>query len=302
MTTKEVLKQGLQKLKIKNIASADAEVLLMESLKKNNKNINKVWFYTNLDKNLEKSITNHYFKLIKRRQKHEPVAYITGHKEFYGLDFYVNKNVLIPRPETELLVEEALKEITNNCHLTPNTYAITDIGTGSGCIIVALATKSKIPRPRQAKQGGQNSKFKMYGIDISAEALKVARLNAKKHKVDKQIKFLQGNLLAPLPEKVNLIIANLPYVLKNEIEKLPEDIKKFEPKIAFYGKKDGLYYYRRLLKQVNSYLKPDGKLFLEIGYQQKETISKLIKDNLPQAKIKIIKDYAGWNRIILINT
>ncbi len=292
MNIKYALKLGQQKLKDKNISSAilDAEVLLARSF--SNKNINRAWLYINLNKELNKTVYNKYICLIKRREKYEPIAYITGYKEFYGLNFYVNKNVLIPRPETELLVEEVLKNFLKTYKLKPKNYTIAEIGTGSGCIIVALATKFKV----------QSSKLKMYGIDISEETLKVAQRNARKHKVDKKIKFLKGNLLNPIPEKMDLMIANLPYVSENEMKKLPADIKNFEPEIALYGGPDGLNYYRKLLKQVDNYLVPCGKIFLEIGYKQASLLKRLIKQNLPGSKIKIIKDYVHHNRIIKIET
>jgi len=292
MNVKEALKLAQQKLKDKNISSAelDAEVLLVRSF--SSKNINRAWLYSNLNKELSKTTYNKYICLIKRREKYEPIAYITGYKEFYGLDFCVNKNVLIPRPETELLVKEALKEILKTHKLKTKTYTITEIGTGSGCIIVALATKFKV----------QSSKIKMYSTDVSQKAIDIAKINAKKNKVSKQIYFLQGNLFTPLPGKVDLIIANLPYISKNEMKKLPPDIKNFEPKIALYGGPDGLNYYRKLLKHVDNYLAPCGKIFLEIGYKQASLLKRLIKQNLPESKIKIIKDYAYHNRIIKIET
>lgn len=178
---------------------------------------------------------------VGRRQKGEPIAYITGEKEFYGLKLKVDRRALIPRPKTEDLVLEALK-------LNPKSLA--DIGTGSGAVALALA--AHLP------------KATIYATDISEEALDLARENAGRLKLDGRIKFLRGNLAEPLPERVELITANLPYIMTPWLKTLPDEIKKFEPSLALDGGVDGLKYYRQLFEEAGSKLLPGGRVLYEL--------------------------------------
>jgi release factor glutamine methyltransferase len=229
--------------------------------------------------------------LIKRRLKHEPLAYILGEKEFYGLKFKVNRNTLIPRPETEMLVEEVLKEIKAKSY-------IVDIGTGSGNIIIAIAKNFQFPI----------SNFQLLGTDISKEALKIAKQNAKLNKVDKYIKFLHGNLLDPIIKKCSMfhapcsmiIIANLPYLSQKIYNSSPKDVKNFEPKKALFSKDEGLKHYKDMLKQIKNLAAKSYKLtaILEISPEQKPLISKFIKELFPKAKPEFKKDLAGKWRVM----
>ena len=229
-------------------SALDADILLSFVLKKS-----KEFLYTYPEKKLTKNQLAKFNQLINRRLKREPVAYLINRKEFYGLDFYVDKNVLIPRPLTESLVEQVIKEVGNK------KATIADIGTGSGCIAIAL--KKHLPQAT------------IYATDISPAALKVAKKNAKKHRV--KIKFLKGDLLKPfLPsrkatrpgrvafKKIDIIIANLPYLIKNQIK----NELKYEPKTALLG---GDKYIKELLRQVKKLNPPSGgqlkKIFLETG-------------------------------------
>lgn len=219
-------------------------------------------------------------ELIKRRLKHEPIAYILGEKEFYGLDFKVNEHTLIPRPETELIIEKVLA-------LNPKNSNIVDIGTGSGNIIIALA------KNLQAKN-------KFFGIDISSKALQIAKQNAKTNKVEKKIKFLKGNLLQPLTKnKIEnaIIIANLPYLSKKIYDATMPDVKKFEPKSALYSAEEGLAHYRKLFSQI----KFPAKIFIEFSPEQKSSLSKLAKELFPKAKLNFHKDLAQKWRILEIS-
>jgi len=228
--------------------------------------------------------------LLTRRVKHEPLAYILGHKEFFGLDFKVNKQVLIPRPETEMLVGLTLKELQAKSN-KPKTTVI-DIGTGSGNIIISLAKNLK-------------AKNKFIAVDISAQALKIAKHNAKFHKVDKKIKFIRSDLLSNRKifsssaiQQFNhlTIIANLPYLSSKIYHLTSRDIKNFEPKSALLSGIDGLDHYRKLLQQIKK-LTTDYKLkttnFLEFSPKQKPALQRLVKSVLPDAKIKFRKDLAG---------
>ncbi|MEA3464257.1 MAG: peptide chain release factor N(5)-glutamine methyltransferase [Patescibacteria group bacterium] len=293
LTAIELLKQ--HKIKFPHL---DAEILLSHVIKKP-----REYLLTHPEKQLAKiQIANYKFQIAKRA-KGKPVAYITGHKEFYGLDFYINKNVLIPRPETELMVDEALR-------ITRNVERVTfiDAGTGSGCIIITLAKllnrKSKI----------KNLKF--FAADISEPALTIARKNAKLHNVYKKIKFLHGNLLKPIINNFSIrqsasrrsgqnskfvITANLPYLTPAQIKNSPSI--KHEPKLALSAGQDGLKYYRQLFKQINQCLMVNNQclILIEIDPYQTIKIKQLIKKELAHSKIKIKKDLAGLNRLVIIN-
>lgn len=229
-------------------------------------------------------------KVMARRLKNEPLAYILEEKEFYGLNFKVNQHTLIPRPETELMVELALEEILKAQYPILNTI---DIGTGSGNIIVSLAHQLK------------NTSYQLpvtsyYGVDISKEALKIAKQNAKFHNLNKQIKFLHGNLLEPIVKSkiINhksslLILANLPYLSKDIYNACAENVKKYEPRTALYSATHGLAHYDELLGQIKLLIDTHQQsivLLIEISPEQKRLLPPLIKKYFPQAQSTFIKD------------
>lgn len=222
---------------------------------------------------------------INRCLLHEPIAYILEHGDFYGHDFYVNHHVFIPRPETELLVEEAIN-FAHNHSISQNEFILADIGTGSGAIAISVALA--LPQA------------KVYAIDITTSTLHVAHINCQRHHVTHQVTLLQGNLLEPLPEPVNVIIANLPYVKNHELRMLAPETIDFEPSVALIGGEDGLNVIRQLLNQIEGKICPGGCLLLEIGYGQKEPITSLINSHFAQASIEIIPDLAGIERIARI--
>ncbi len=231
---------------------------------------------------------------ISRRLKHEPIAYILGEKEFFGLPFKVNKSTLIPRPETEQIVDLTLNILkTKNQKLKTD---IIDIGTGSGNIIISLAYNIK-----------HKACNNFYGIDLSSDALKIAKQNARSNKVGKKIKFIQGNLLQPLFKKDlgnSIIIANLPYLSKKIYEETMPDVKNFEPKSALYSAKEGLAHYEELFSQINNFSSVNSHqftVFLEFSPEQKVKLNKLAKKYFPQAKLKFFKDLSGKWRILEIN-
>ena len=238
---------------------------------------------------------------LNRRIKGEPIAYILGHKEFYGLDFVVNKHTLVPRPETELMVDFTIKELRSKLRNT----TIVDVGTGSGNIIISIAKaieSFKFPV----------SSFKFIGIDISKEALAVAKKNARVHDVDKKINFLHDNFLSPLLKPASfklktenfIVIANLPYLSKEIYESAPHDVKDFEPKSALYSPSAGLSHYKKLLQQLEQFLVVSCKLsvvcYFEISPEQKTALLPVVKNILPDAKIKFHKDLAGKWRVCTI--
>lgn len=282
-TIKQSLQAASQKLKkTSETPLLDAEVILSYVLK-----TNRTKLFADLNKPLTKGQNKKFQVLINRRKKYEPVAYIIKQKEFYGLNFYINKRVLIPRPETEILIECVLKYQNTNS----KPKVLLDIGIGSGCIAVTLA--KYIPN------------IKIYASDISKAALNVAKINAKKHKVINKITFLKGNLLNPFNEiqkfKADIIVANLPYLSFEQYKKTKPDLK-FEPKKALYTTNKGLGLYKKLLQQSPIFLKNNGKIFLEINPEQLKEIKKETKKHFPKAKFITKKDLKELNRVIIIFT
>ncbi len=253
-------------------ASLEGEVLLRHIL-----GIDRTQLFSELDLNLTPSEEEILGRLVERRLQGEPSAYITGHREFYGLDFQVDHNVLIPRPESEILVEKAISLAQNRMIST-----IADIGTGCGAIAISLALN--LPE------------VKIYATDVSAAALEVARANCRKHGVENRISLLQGNMLEPVAEPVDLIIANLPYVRESELAR--SGPLSFEPVLALNGGPDGVSRINDLCHQLAGKLSYDGCVFIEIGQGQGETVSDLLRQVFPLAGIEITKDFAGIERVV----
>lgn len=232
-------------------------------------------------------------RLIARRKHHEPVAYLIGEKEFYGLSFFVNQHTLIPRPETELLVEEVLDQISNYKSQITNKVAVVDVGTGSGCIIISI-----VKHLLDSNNKLQITNFKFFATDISSGALRVARKNAQRHGVQKLISFSASDLLSQVVKKLHscdeiILLANLPYLSSTLYRESPPDVNKFEPKGALVSGSEGLDQYRRLFAQVKHLLR--GKkihFFLEISPEQASSL-----DFLPAPK-QILPDLAGRPRLV----
>lgn len=286
MTINQALNNTLKKLRRNNIPTPhfDTEILLSYVLKKA-----REYILSHPEKHLTKKQAVKYQTLINRRIKNEPIAYITGCKQFYGLNFIVNKHVLVPRPETELMVEEAICISRNKKHLT-----FVDVGTGSGCIVITLAELLKL-------------KAQYLATEISKLALNTAHKNARIHKVDKKITFLRGNLLEPVITKLKtleiknynlVILANLPYLTPAQI-KNSRSIQ-YEPKISLSAGPDGLKYYRQLFKQVKKITIKNTTILCEIDPSQVNIIKRIIKNKLPKSKIQIKKDLAGLNRLVIV--
>jgi len=232
MISSEALQSATQTLLGARIADAfiEAELLLGHVLR-----MSKTQLHTGPEKGLSSAETKHLRHLIQRRLNHEPSAYILGHCEFYGIDFYVDYHTFIPRPETELLVEKTV-ELAHHISHPEKQITIADIGTGCGAIAVSLALA--LPQA------------KIYASDISASALQVAEINCRRHAVTSQVELLQGNLLEPLPQPVDMIVANLPYIKTCEFKDLSPEIINFEPTIALTGGKNGLDKIRQMLEQM----------------------------------------------------
>ena len=264
-------------------ARLDAQLLLSHTLR-----TERSFLYAYPEHVLTSKQEQHYQTLIERRSRGEPIAYLIGHKEFYGLDFLIDKRVLIPRPETELLVEAAL----NACRKmldAGRTPIVADIGTGSGAIPVTLA----VLEPRL---------LYLYASDISADALDVAYLNCLRHHVEDRVRLLHGDLLAPLPEPVDLLTANLPYIGTDELEELPLDVRTYEPHLALFSGPLGLDLMLRFFQELqrSRKLKEGAMLLLEIGYRQHEALTSILQEIWPHAILTFTKDFAGWNRVLQV--
>ena len=271
MTLKQALSRARDTLAQNNVDDAplEGELLLRYAL-----NISRTRLYLDLEHKLSPRQEQTFWRLVERRLSGEPTAYITGHREFYGLDFHVDPSVLIPRPESELLVETALELAQNNQILT-----IADIGTGCGAIAVSLALE--LPQAR------------IYATDISAAALEVTLGNCRKYGVTDRVRLLRGDMLAPLPHPVDLIIANLPYVKETELAETG-----FEPRLALNGGPDGTEMIGRLCRQIDGKLRPGGYLLLEMGMGQRETVTALLHTIFPEGEIEVIPDLSGIERVI----
>jgi release factor glutamine methyltransferase len=280
----------------------DAEVLLAHTLDKD-----RAWLYTHPLETLDKNHLDKFYRILHRREQREPVAYLTGQKAFFALDFQVNRHVLIPRPETELLVETAIQIVNRRtgeaasgklshhtqCASRPlrsdrNTYhfSIADVGTGSGCIAVALAKNI--------------AEASFFAVDASTAALQMARQNAIHHGVAPRIHFLGGDLLQPLTRSFDLIVSNPPYVSHSELSATSPEVSQYEPRLALTGGQDGLEIIRQLLPQAKEKLKPGGSLLVEIGATQGPAVTRLAKRHFPEANVQIKKDLAGLDRLLVV--
>lgn len=288
MTIRQARQNGIRSLlKHSDSAAIDAEILLAHALSATREEM-----LAHDDRPLPARVLARYRALIARRAKHEPIAYLTGHKEFFGLDFFVDKNVLIPRPETEQLVELALSSLA-----TRHLPLVIDIGTGSGAIAVSIAAN--------------DPNVTVIATDISAAALKLATRNAVTNDVAARIIFKRGDLLQPFlsfrgreNSRTSIIItANLPYLPAAVYKKTALDIRRYEPRSALVAGKDGLDLYDRLFDQAAAILSGRKLTILcEIDPSQKKKFPALVKRHLPRAKVEIKNDLAGRARVGVITS
>ena len=254
----------------------DAELLLAHVL-----GLTRTQLYAQLQRPLSRDEVSLYEALLQRHRRREPVAYILGRKEFYGRAFLVDQRVLIPRPETELLVEQAV-----TLARTHGYQLIADIGTGSGCIAISLALE--FPRAW------------VYSTDCSPGTLEVAAANCHHHQAQERVKLLQGDLLEALPEAVDMIVSNLPYVPREVLHQLPREVAEYEPREALDGGCGGLEVIGRMLAGAGAWLRPGGALLLEIDAHQGQEASLLARDRFPQARVERYPDYAGLDRVLIV--
>jgi len=275
MNTSELLNSGAKILKQNKIEThqLDSELVLSNLLKKQRENL-----LINLNEEVSKNVVDKFEKLIFRRANREPLAYILKNKEFWSKDFFVDRNTLIPRPETELLCESVIRIFKNkNLH-------ILDMGTGTGCIILSILSEIK--------------GAKGVGVDVSSKAIKVAKKNANKLGLDKRVKFINKSLDNIYGYKFDLIVSNPPYIKTSEIINLPDDVKRYEPNLALDGGKEGLDVIKKVIYKSRTILKILGVLALEIGYGQYYKVSQILKKENFREDL-LVKDYKNNIRCIL---
>lgn len=272
---KDAFTEGINKLKLSNI---DAPVITAGAILCNILGCERTYLYTHDDYILSKDEYERYCDALKRRIEGEPLQYIIGSQEFMSLDFIVSPDVLIPRQDTEILVEYIIEFVSQK-----DKVSILDIGTGSGCIAISLAHYIKNSR--------------VVAVDISKGALKIARKNAQNCGVEERIVFIESNLFENVPiQKFDIIVSNPPYIPNQVIAGLDRQVKDFEPKIALDGGEDGLDFYRRIVKESVDFLKPKGLLAFEVGFDQAQEVAKIMESSYRD--IKLQKDLAGIERVV----
>ena len=276
----ELLKWTADYFQSNNIESPrmGAELLLSHCL-----NVPRLNLYLQYDKPLLPEELRRYKLMIKRRIAREPVAYITGYKGFWTLDLAVSKNVLVPRPDTECLVETALEMLRINPETPLN---VLDLGTGSGAIILSLASEMPIN--------------KYFAVDVSVEAIKVAKQNAELNCPERNISFISSSWFDGLVENemFDLIVSNPPYIPTKDIMELEPEIKEYEPFLALDGDVDGLKCVRHIIEHAGNYLRPGGWLMIETGFDQKEAVLDIAYGVGGYSKVEYIRDFAGNNRVV----
>ncbi|HEV1995899.1 MAG TPA: peptide chain release factor N(5)-glutamine methyltransferase [Candidatus Acidoferrum sp.] len=281
------LKQGLAQLRDANVPSftITAELLLLHALGRD-----RTWLYAHPEEEISAADAQRFFALIARRANGEPTQHLTGKQEFWGLEFEVTRDVLIPRPETEHVIEVALDRLAirelcagRKQTLTGEGLQIADIGTGSGCIAIALA--KELPGAT------------IYATDVSSAATAIAQRNAKRHNLAEMIRFLEGNLLDGVSPLLDLIVSNPPYVGRREAETLAREVRDHEPEIALYGGEEGYELYAALIAQAAAHLKPGGILVLELGHNSFPAVQPLL-DAPTWTNACVTNDLAGIPRVI----
>ena len=276
MNIENILDKASKQLNSLNInnANLDCEVLLSNTINKD-----REYLILNLKQNLDKKYIDFFYNLIERRKKGEPVAYLINKKEFWKETFYVNKDVLIPRPDTEHLIEEVIKYTYEDSKLH-----ILDIGTGSGCILLSILRERK--------------KFNGTGIDISKKSINISRYNAKKLKLNNRTKFYVSDVDNFLIGKYDIVISNPPYIENLSLKYLDRDVINFEPKLALDGGKDGFSEIIKVINKSSALIKKNGRFILEIGYIQKNKAIQMLKNKGFYIK-KVLKDYSKNDRCII---
>ncbi len=284
-TIAELLKKGVEILGEGeyNNPLLDSQLLLCHVI-----NVDKIYTYTHKDQVVDSQSVDKFFKFIDKRKSGYPIQYILGKQEFMGLDFYVKEGVLIPRPDTEILVEHIIELVKSKYFGKKDLIRIVDIGTGSGAITLSLAHYL--------------GNAHVYSIDISDTALEVATENSKKLGLESKVTFLKGDLFNPLEElklhsSIDIIVSNPPYIPTKDILDLQKEVAEYEPKLALDGGEDGLDFYRRIVAESGKYIAHGGVLAFEIGYNQGNEVKELMAGGFKD--IEIIKDLSGHDRVVV---
>ena len=278
----KVTSDYLRKKEIEN-PRLNAEVLMAHQL-----SVERISLYLNFDQPLTDKEVSGYRSLIRRRLKREPLQYITGTQEFWSLDFFVNQEVLIPRPETEIVVDQVINFAKSSARPEDHDLKILDLGTGSGAISVALA--KELPRAL------------VWATDISEGALSMARRNATKHGVSDRIEFLQGDLWEPLMNRgviFDIVVSNPPYVSSKEYDDLPPEIRDYEPRVALNGREGGMYYLNKIIKGAYDFINPGGLLILEMAPDQTQKALTIMDQTAAYGEKARIKDYSHRYRVVV---
>ena len=276
MNIENILIEGTNTLKQSGVSNPqlDCEILLSNSINKDKK-----YIILNPKQILNDGQLSDFKSLIEKRKKGEPIAYLINKKEFWNNEFFVNKDVLIPRPDTELIVEEVLKIYSKNTHLQ-----VLDIGTGSGCILLSILKERKY--------------FHGTGIDISKKSINVSKFNAKKLNLENRVKFFHSSVDNFTIGKYDLIVSNPPYIELVSLKYLEKDIVNFEPKLALSGGFDGFSKIRKVINKANCLIKKNGKFILEIGFNQKNKVKEILKQEGFYIN-KAVRDYGNNDRCII---
>ena len=284
-TIKELLHVATDYLQQKGINKPRlaSEILLAHAL-----GVERITLYLDYDRPLTSNEVSIFRRLIKRRATCEPLQYITGSQEFWSLEFAVNSSVLVPRPETELLVEQTVKACGELKQVETGQLRILDLCTGCGAVAISIAYE--LPE------------VLVWATDCSAKALEVARANARTHKVSERVELLQGDLFGPLKAlglKFHVIVSNPPYVAEEEYSDLPVEIKDYEPREALDGGPGGMLFIKRIIKEAPDFLAPHGRVMIEMDPRQVTTARELVNSNSAFKRCDVIKDYSGLDRVVI---
>jgi release factor glutamine methyltransferase len=285
---KDLLTVTTDYLRDKNI---DNPRLCAETLLAHQLNTSRIKLYLAFDQPLNQTDITNYRSLIRRRVNREPTQHITGIQEFRSLEFMVGSHALIPRPETEILVEQVLSVCHDKTSMEETSPSILDLGTGSGAIAVSLAREL---------QGAA-----IWASDISKEALTLARINSKKHGVDDRIIFIQGDLFQPFSNnnlKLDIIVSNPPYIESKDCGSLPPEVKDYEPRLALDGHEGGTFFIEKIIMEAPAYLKPGGWVLIEMDPGQTSEALNMIQEKGRYEEKRCIKDYSQTDRVVMART
>ncbi len=279
----EAINRAASRLAAAGISTArlDAEVLLCNTTGRD-----RAWLLAHIQEEIGDEPRKTFEQAVERRGRREPLQYIVGRQEFWGLEFTVTPEVLSPRPETELIIESAVRAVTDRS----KPLRIVDLCTGSGCIAVALAKEF--------------SQARILATDISSQAISVARINARRHDVADRIRLFEGDLFGPLEEldincRVDIIVSNPPYVPSGEFDTLQPEVRDYEPRPALLAGPEGIEVHRRIIDEAPGFLKRHGQLIMEMGLGQADSLAQLIRQRQDYASFEILKDLAGIDRVIV---